>query len=116
MINWEKAVLFAGLGAVVSLACQKPDPVAIHRDKGDDLFAKDQYAAAAEEYALSLQADPKQDKLWEKKADRCIIRFALFDEVGRVRISRKLSLAAFRLNGLSLRHDGARSQTHFRHS
>jgi tetratricopeptide (TPR) repeat protein len=68
MINWEKAVLFAGLGAVALVACQKPDPVAIHRDKGDDLFAKDQYAAAAEEYALSLQADPKQDKLWEKKA------------------------------------------------
>lgn len=68
MINWKKAVLFAGLGAAALVACHKDDPVAIHRDKGDELFAKDKYAEAAEEYRLALQADPKQDKLWEKSA------------------------------------------------
>ncbi len=49
-------------------ACEKPNPAAIHRDKGDELFDKEQWTAAADEYAFSLQADPKQDKLWEKKA------------------------------------------------
>jgi tetratricopeptide (TPR) repeat protein len=68
MINCGNALLFVGLGALALVGCQKPDPIAIHRDKGDDLFAKEQYASAAEEYALSLQGDPKQDKLWEKKA------------------------------------------------
>jgi len=58
----------SALCAAGVIACKKPDPAAIHREKGDELFEKDQWAAAADEYALSLQADPKQDKLWEKKA------------------------------------------------
>jgi tetratricopeptide (TPR) repeat protein len=50
------------------VACNKPDPAVTHREKGDELFDKEQWTAATDEYALSLQANPKQDKLWEKKA------------------------------------------------
>ena len=32
---------------------QKPDPVAIHRDKGDDLFAKEQYASTCVDKAAT---------------------------------------------------------------
>jgi len=63
----KSAMILAGLAAAGLLACKKPDPAAEHRDKGDELFSKDEYEAAAAEYALSLAADPKQDKLWEKK-------------------------------------------------
>jgi tetratricopeptide (TPR) repeat protein len=61
-------MLAAAALSTVGLACKKPDPAAIHRDKGDELFEKEQWTAAADEYELSLQADPKQDKLWERKA------------------------------------------------
>ena len=72
MSRWNSAMILAGLAASGLLACKKPDPVAEHRDKGDELFAKDEYEAAAAEYTLSLAADPKQDKLWEKKAGALI--------------------------------------------
>jgi len=64
----KSAMILAGLAASGLLACKKPDPAAEHRDKGDELLSKDEYEAAAAEYTLSLAADPKQDKLWEKKA------------------------------------------------
>jgi tetratricopeptide (TPR) repeat protein len=69
-MNGRRRLVFAAavLGLAV-LACNKPpDPAAIHREKGDELFEKGQWKAAAAEYALSLEADPKQDKIWERKA------------------------------------------------
>jgi tetratricopeptide (TPR) repeat protein len=53
------------------LACDKPDPAEVHQNKGDELFVKNQFKAAAEEYRLSLEANPHQkkaDKLLEKEA------------------------------------------------
>jgi tetratricopeptide (TPR) repeat protein len=61
------AVLTA-MGVLSGAACKRADPASIHRDKGDELFDNGQWIAAAEEYRLSLEADPNQDKLWEKKA------------------------------------------------
>lgn len=60
--------MLAAAAALGLFACQKPDPASVHRDKGDELFDKDNWIAATEEYAQSLQIDPKQEKLWEKKA------------------------------------------------
>ncbi len=53
------------------LACDKPDLAEVHQNKGDELFVKNQFKAAAEEYRLSLEANPRQkkaDKLLEKEA------------------------------------------------
>jgi tetratricopeptide (TPR) repeat protein len=53
------------------LACDRPDPAEVHQTKGDELFVKNQFKAAAEEYRLSLEANPHQkkaDKLLEKEA------------------------------------------------
>lgn len=68
MSRRNSAMILAGLAALGLLACKKPDPATEHRDKGDELLAKDELEAAAAEYSLSLAADPKQEKLWEKKA------------------------------------------------
>lgn len=62
----------AGAGCLAALllaACaDRPDPVAVHRDAGDDRFQKGDYAAAAKEYQESLAANPKQEQVWEKLA------------------------------------------------
>jgi tetratricopeptide (TPR) repeat protein len=53
------------------LGCGKPDLAEVHQNKGDDHFVKGQFKAAAEEYRLSLEANPHQkkaDKLLEKEA------------------------------------------------
>jgi len=68
MSRRKSAMILAALAASGLLACKKPDPAAEHRDKGDELLAKDELEAAAAEYGLSLAADPKQEKLWEKRA------------------------------------------------
>jgi tetratricopeptide (TPR) repeat protein len=47
---------------------EKPEPAKIHRVKGSDHLSKKEWKEAAAAYELSLQADPKQDKVWEKKA------------------------------------------------
>jgi tetratricopeptide (TPR) repeat protein len=44
------------------------DPAAVQRQKGDELMAKSDFAGAAAEYARSLEANPKQEKTWEKLA------------------------------------------------
>ncbi|MDY7231373.1 tetratricopeptide repeat protein [Hyalangium rubrum] len=52
-----------------TMACEDPpDPAKIHRVKGSDHLSKKEFKQAAAEYELSLQADPKQEKVWEKKA------------------------------------------------
>jgi len=68
MSRRKSAMILAGLAASGLLACKLLDRAGEHREKGDELLAKDEYEAAAAEYTLSLNADPKQDKLWEKKA------------------------------------------------
>lgn len=50
-------------------ACKKePDLATVHRVKGSEHLARKEWAKAVEEYELSLKADPKQEKVWEKKA------------------------------------------------
>lgn len=52
-----------------TLACRKePDLATVHRVKGSEHLARKEWAKAVEEYELSLKADPKQEKVWEKKA------------------------------------------------
>src|SRR5712664_2525672 len=46
------------------LACDKPDLAEVHQNKGDELFVKNQFKAAAEEYRLSLEANPRQKKAY----------------------------------------------------
>jgi tetratricopeptide (TPR) repeat protein len=56
-----------GLAAVP--ACKDPPtPAQIHLEKGDEFLADNDWKNAAEEYGKSLEADPKQEKVWEKKA------------------------------------------------
>jgi tetratricopeptide (TPR) repeat protein len=62
------AALAVALVAIAGLAGCKEDPVEAHRLKGHELYKKEQWAQAAEEYRLSLQANPQQEKLWEKLA------------------------------------------------
>jgi tetratricopeptide (TPR) repeat protein len=61
-------VVATALGSIGLLACQKENPATAHIDKGDELYSKQQWKAAADEYSLALQTDPKQDKIWERKA------------------------------------------------
>lgn len=51
-------------------ACKQepPDPAREHRNKGNKFFNDKEWKKAAEEYELSLQADPKQAAIWEQKA------------------------------------------------
>jgi tetratricopeptide (TPR) repeat protein len=60
------------LGAMSALAvsgCKKePTPAEIHKTKGNALLNESKWTEAAEEFRLSLEADPKQEKLWEKRA------------------------------------------------
>jgi tetratricopeptide (TPR) repeat protein len=60
--------------AFLAMACaEKPDPVVVHRDAGDDRYRKGDYAAAAAEYQQSLAVAPKQESVLEKLA-ACRIR------------------------------------------
>jgi tetratricopeptide (TPR) repeat protein len=60
-------VLLGALAALVTNGC-KPDVAEQHREKANELANQSQWRQAAEEYGLSLQADPKQGELWEQKA------------------------------------------------
>lgn len=63
-------LMLAALALVGATACEKgePEAVTVPRGKGNELLNANKYAEAAEQYALSLQADPKQEKVWERKA------------------------------------------------
>jgi len=61
-------VVATALGSMGLLACQKENPATAHIDKGDEAYSKQQWKAAADEYTLALQTDPKQDQIWERKA------------------------------------------------
>ena len=56
--------------AIVLTGCSKPeDPAAVHRALGNEYARKADWAAAAGEYGLSLQANPHDRKVWELKAN-----------------------------------------------
>jgi tetratricopeptide (TPR) repeat protein len=67
-LDLREAVLALTVVAVAGLAGCQEDPAEAHRLKGNELFKKEQWTKAAEEYRLSLEADPKQEKLWDKLA------------------------------------------------
>ena len=67
-----KEGLFSSLFAlsIVLSGCSKPDdPAAVHRALGNEYARKAEWAAAATEYGLSLQANPRDRKVWELKAN-----------------------------------------------
>ena len=56
--------------SIVLTGCSKPeDPAVLHRALGNEYARKADWAAAAREYGLSLQANPRDRKLWELKAN-----------------------------------------------
>jgi tetratricopeptide (TPR) repeat protein len=56
--------------SIVPTGCSKPeDPAALHRALGNEYARKVDWAAAATEYGLSLQANPHDRKVWELKAN-----------------------------------------------
>jgi len=63
----RKFVLLSTAALALASGC-KADPATEHRDKAINFANNSQWKEAIEEYALSLQADPKQEKLWEEKA------------------------------------------------
>ncbi|WP_163992956.1 tetratricopeptide repeat protein [Pyxidicoccus caerfyrddinensis] len=56
------------LGGPFGCKDEKEEAAKAHRVKGTDHLSKKEFKEAAAEYALSLEADPKQEKVWEKKA------------------------------------------------
>ncbi|MDI1475696.1 tetratricopeptide repeat protein [Polyangium sp. y55x31] len=66
-----KILWFVGALALAGApACEDgpKGPAQEHLKKGDEFLAASDFAKAAEEYGKSLEADPKQEKVWEKKA------------------------------------------------
>jgi tetratricopeptide (TPR) repeat protein len=55
--------------SIVLTGCSKEDPAAVHRALGNEYARKADWAAAANEYGLSLQANPRDRKVWELKAN-----------------------------------------------
>ena len=56
--------------SIVLTGCSKPeDPAVLHRALGNEYARKADWAAAAREYGLSLQANPHDRKVWELKAN-----------------------------------------------
>src|SRR5690349_6855656 len=56
--------------SIALTGCSKPeDLAAVHRALGNDLARKADWAAAATEYGLSAQANPRYRKVWELKAN-----------------------------------------------
>jgi tetratricopeptide (TPR) repeat protein len=56
------------LGGVAGCKDEKAEAAKAHRITGSDHMSKKEWKEAAAAYALSLEADPKQEKVWEKKA------------------------------------------------
>jgi tetratricopeptide (TPR) repeat protein len=67
-MNRTRKFVLLGVAALgIATGC-KPDPAEEHRNKAINFANQSQWKEAVEEYAQSLQADPKQEKLWEEKA------------------------------------------------
>jgi tetratricopeptide (TPR) repeat protein len=61
--------LVLGVLTLGTTACEDPPtPAMIHRVKASEHMVKKEFKQAAAEYELSLKDDPKQEKVWEKKA------------------------------------------------
>ncbi len=56
------------LAALAVLAACKRDPAIVHREAGDDLMSRSDFAGAAAEYAQSVATTPAQPQVWEKLA------------------------------------------------
>ena len=67
MSRIRKSALLVAAALALATGC-KPDPATEHREKAINFANQSQWKEAVAEYALSLQADPKQEKLWEEKA------------------------------------------------
>ncbi|MET0594538.1 MAG: hypothetical protein ABW133_17690 [Polyangiaceae bacterium] len=69
-MNRTRKLALLGVVAALGLASAscKPDPATEHREKAINFSNESKWKEAIDEYALSLQADPKQEKLWEEKA------------------------------------------------
>ena len=68
----QREGLLCGLFALSILlaGCAKPEgPAVVHRALGNDFARKGDWAAAATEYGLSLEANPRDRKVWELKAN-----------------------------------------------
>ena len=64
------SLLFSSLTLSILLAgCAKEDPAAVHRSLGNEAARKGDWKTAATEYGLSLQANPKDTKVWQLKAN-----------------------------------------------
>ncbi len=62
-------LVLGALALTGTTACEDPpDPAKIHRIKGSEHHNKKEWKQAIAEYELSLQADPKQEKIWRQKA------------------------------------------------
>jgi tetratricopeptide (TPR) repeat protein len=71
MKAWGRVMVVLGALALTGVgACTKePDPAAVHQKAGDQHYGKGEWKQAAEEYGRSLEVNPKQPKVWEKKAE-----------------------------------------------
>ncbi len=71
MRTLREAILFSLFTlSIVLTGCSKPEnPAVLHRALGNEYASKDDWAAAASEYGLSLQANPHERKVWELKAN-----------------------------------------------
>jgi tetratricopeptide (TPR) repeat protein len=67
----REALLFGLMTlSTVLTGCSKPeDPAVVHRALGNEYARKDDWTAAAREYGLSLEANPRERKVWELKAN-----------------------------------------------
>ncbi len=72
MNTYVKALGLVGAFALVTAlpACKEepPSPAKAHLMAGDKHRVANEWKEAAEEYGKSLEADPKQEKVWETKA------------------------------------------------
>ena len=66
-MNARRGLALLGVLCLVATGC-KADVALQHRNKADEFANQGQWKQAAEEYGLSLQADPSQGELWEQKA------------------------------------------------
>lgn len=68
--------------SLVLTGCSKPeDPATVHRSLGNEYARKGDWAGAAREYGLSLQANPQDRKVWELKAN-AHIRLGQLNQAG----------------------------------
>jgi tetratricopeptide (TPR) repeat protein len=76
--------LIGALAIALATGC-KPDPATQHREKANEFANESKWKEAAEEYGLSLQADPSQGELWEQKA-YAHLQLKQFEEVEKAMI------------------------------